>query len=34
LLPVSDLIVTAISIPIVIAFVAWGVRRVRKSITG
>jgi uncharacterized membrane-anchored protein len=34
LLPASDLIVTAISIPIVIAFVAWGVRRVRKSITG
>ncbi|MDX1718247.1 MAG: DUF3422 family protein, partial [Anderseniella sp.] len=34
LLPVSDLIVTAVSIPVVIVFVAWGVRRVRKSITG
>ncbi len=32
LLPVSDLVVTAASIPVVIAVVALGVRRVRKSI--
>ncbi|MEE4236164.1 MAG: DUF3422 domain-containing protein [Anderseniella sp.] len=32
LMPVSDLVVTAASIPVVIALVALGVRRVRKSI--
>lgn len=32
LIPVSDAVVTAVSIPIVLVFVAWGVRRVRKAI--
>lgn len=34
LLPFSKAVVTAVSIPFVLLFVAWGVRRVRRSISG